>query len=96
MTDETAQNLCMQYVPTKSDIFWRKMGFRYHHGDDSENPPTTGWMMTETKFRFSMGDRLRLLLTGRLVVRHVSDMDTPSPDKVATRLDWHILAPHEK
>jgi len=95
---DTARNFCMIHVPTWRERFWRKLGFRFHLGEDQDSPddPNTGWMMTETDFRFGFGDRLRLLLTGHLRVRTVHDIDTPSPNRIKTRVDWQIYAPGEK
>lgn len=89
---------CYFYVPTWRERFWRKLGFRYHLGD--ERPPDeveapAGWMQNKSGFHFDWADRLRLLLTGRLVVTTTYDLDVPSPDKIRTRLDWQIKAPGE-
>lgn len=82
------------HVPTLAQRFWRKMGFTYHHG---EEPPDAdllpGWMCTETGFDFGWADRFRLLLTGKLHIRNIVHIDTPSPAVTKTRMDWHIIAP---
>src|SRR5258708_6478688 len=97
MTDGT-QNFAMVHVPTLAERFWWRLGFCYHLGDepaDIDGDALPGWMMTETHFSFSVADRLRLLLTGRLRVRTTSSIDTPSPTIVKNRLDWQVFAPGE-
>ena len=66
MTD-TTQNLCMHYVPTLAERFWRKLGYRYHLGEEPEGTDgMPGWMMHGVRLHFGFADRLRLLLgTGR-------------------------------
>jgi hypothetical protein len=88
----------VQYRPSLRERFWRKLGFRYHLGD--ERPPDeiaapAGWMQNKSVFHFDWADRLRLLLTGRLVVTTTYDLDVPSPNKIRTRMDWQIKAPGE-
>jgi hypothetical protein len=94
MTEETSGCFYQEYRPSRRERFWRKMGFRFHLGDDPPDvPPLVGWMQNKSRFNFGWGDRLRLLLTGRLEVTHTFEFDTPSPDKIRTRLDWQIKAP---
>lgn len=82
------------YKPTLRERFWRAAGFHYHHGDD---PPDiealTGWMKTDIHLHFSFTDRVRLLLTGKLFVASVVHMDTPSPTRCKSRVDFMIHAP---
>lgn len=93
MTDDT-QAFYQEYRPSLRERFWRKMGFRFHLGDDGKDTTAfQGRMKTRTRFRFCWSDRLRLLLTGRLEVTISNDIDTPSPDKIHTRMDWQIKAP---
>lgn len=90
------QCFAMAYVPTRRVRFWRKLGFRFHLGEDPENCDAfQGWMQTCTTFRFCWSDRLRLLLTGRLQVTISNHLDTPSPHEFHTRMDWQIYAPGE-
>jgi|SRR5580693_3382319 hypothetical protein len=96
MTDALENGGCYYAVPTRTERFWRAMGFRYHHGDD---PPDAdllpGWMRTDMGLSFSWADRLRLLATGRLRISSIVHFDTPSPDVCKSRTDWHILPPGE-
>lgn len=83
----------MTYRPTWRDRLWRRLGFRYHLGNEPDE--TVGmdkWIMTEQRFAFSLADRLRLLLTGNLHVRiatHFSEDLSLSH----SRVDWQILKP---
>ena len=90
---ETANGGCYISKPTMRQRFWRWAGFRFHLGDDDNKPDIAwkGWMQTRSRLHFDWADRLRILISGRLEVRHTYDLDVPSPDKIFTRLDWHIL-----
>ena len=84
------------YRPTLSERLWRAIGFRYHLGEeppDLDGDALQGWMVTEAVFSFTLADRLRLLLTGRLRVRTTCYTDTPSPSVCKNRLDWQIHPP---
>jgi len=82
------------YTPTLRERFWRKLGFRFHLGEDSEETvPWSGWMRTETRLCLGLADRLRILVGGELRMSTSVDMDTPSPSKTFTRFDWEILPP---
>jgi len=95
---DALQNTCMIYKPTLMERMWRKLGYRYHLGDEPDDgrEALPGWQSVETRFCFSFADRLRLFATGKLHVRHVSHTDTPSPKDMRSRVDWHILAPGAK
>ena len=99
MADDTTHGYAAEYAPSRSERLWRKLGFRYHLGE-LPNPdvqePLAGWMQNRGYFSFDWSDRLRLLVTGRLKVVTTFDLDTPSPSKVRTRMDWQILAPGER
>lgn len=95
MTEGT-QAFCVEYKPTLRERFWRKLGFRFHLGEHEPDEPWLGWMQTRSALHLDWRDRLRLLISGRLNLQHTFHMDTPSPDKIHTRFDWHITAPGEK
>jgi hypothetical protein len=87
----------MHHVPKLRERIWRKLGFRYHLGEEPENVDgLEGWMCTKSHFEFTWLDRVRLLMTGRLMVSTIVHHDTPSADVVKTRLDWRIYAPGER
>ena len=94
MTD-TANCYCA--TPTRRERFWRWAGFRFHLGSDESQPDNAaGWMQTRSTMYLGWSDRLRILMSGRLALQHTYHMDTPTPDKVHTRFDWHILPPGDR
>lgn len=88
-------NSAMMHVPTRRERFWTAMGFHYHLGEEPEGTEKmTGWMQTTATFDFSILDRLRLLLTGRLKV--VLSIHTDGKvDNAISRVDYIIKAPGE-
>lgn len=85
------------YVPTIQERVWRKLGFHYHLGDEpagGDNLP--GWSQTKVRLGFSWVDRLRLLLTGRLLVVLTQQTDTPPPEIIKNRIDWKVAFPGER
>lgn len=90
---EPINNGFVTYTPTRSERFWRALGFRYHLGDEPEGiDQLKGWMCTETRMRLSFADRVRLLLTGRLHLRLVQHLPVEC-DFAKNRFDWEIKAP---
>lgn len=91
--NEEPQGFAAYLQPTLKQRIWRKLGFVYHMGAE---PPDEilgqahGWMRTSSFFHFSWGDRLRLLLTGRLRVTTSIHTKTSS-EHLAERVDWQIL-----
>jgi hypothetical protein len=82
--------------PTLAQRFWRRVGFRYHLGDEPEGAETLpGWMRTDMHLHFGWRDRLRILISGKLFVASILSTDTPSPHIVKSRIDWRILSPGE-
>ncbi len=90
--DETT-NFGFEHLPTKTERFWRWLGFRYQLLElpETELP---GWMMTKTVIHFDLGDRVRLLLTGRLTIhtRHATDVQV---DKCISAASFEIARPGE-
>ncbi|MBB3396839.1 hypothetical protein [Rhizobium sp. BK060] len=87
----------MFHKPTLKERLLRKAGFRYHLGDEPEGiEQLKGWMRTDIRLDFSLADRLRLLLTGRLFVASIVHTDTPSASVCKSRVDWRIFAPGER
>lgn len=96
MTTEP-QNLCNVYKPTLADRFWRKLGYAYHLGDDPDDiDQLPGWTRTDIGLDFGIGDRLRLLLTGKLRLHSTLMTDTPSATICKSRLDWRIVQPGDR
>ncbi len=91
MTDQA-----MYHEPTLRERLVRRLGFRYHLGqtpDGADDLP--GWMCTESRIHFSVADRVRLLLTGRLHIRLVQHT-TQQVDSAKNRLDFYIQAPGDR
>lgn len=92
-----AEGFCLEYRPTFRERFWRRLGFRFHLGGlEPNDQPWSGWMQTRSVMHFDWLDRLRILASGRLEFTTTVHMDTPSPDRVHTRLDWEIEPPGGK
>ena len=92
MTETTNQAFILK--PTLAQRIRRRLGFRYHLGDEPEGSGTLeGWMRTDIRLRFGWADRLRLLATGRLFIASIVYTDTPSPNFIANRVDWAIQTP---
>lgn len=84
-----------EYRPTLTDRLARALGFRFHLGEEPhgvDNMP--GWARTTVRLKFSVGDRLRILLGGRLHVdlTHYADQRF---DEMKSRTDLRIPAPWE-
>jgi hypothetical protein len=91
----TVTNEAVEFKPTFAMRFWRRLGFRYHLGEEpegAENMP--GWFVTQSRFHFTFADRLRLLIGGRLLVKTIGHADA-KVDTVVNRMDWRIYAPGE-
>lgn len=96
MEQEKTIGYAAVHKPSLSERFWRALGFRYHLGDDPEDIDNLqGWTRTDTRLHFGWTDRLRLLITGRLLVASISHYDAPSPTVIKNRTDWRISAPGE-
>jgi len=93
---EAQQNQAFYHVPTFRERAVRWLGFRYHLGETPEGADDMpGWMCTESRLHFSIADRIRLLVSGRLHLRLVQHT-TQQVDSAKNRLDFHILAPGDR
>lgn len=94
--EATHGGYAMSYAPTKSERLWYALGYRYHLGEEPDDiDALEGWMCTVTRMQFSLADRLRLLLTGRLHIRLVQHLPVRC-DFSRNRLDWEIRRPGTK
>ena len=85
----------MYHRPTMLERFWRSIGFRYHLVDLPDDlEPSRGWMMTRVHLDFSLADRLRLLLTGRLRL-DIRQAPNVAVDDCISAASWRIAAPYE-
>lgn len=92
----TAENGAMYHLPTMRERVFRWLGFRYHLGSEPEGiDAMPGWMCTESRMHFSLADRLRLLISGRLHLRLVQHTSV-QVESAKNRLDFHILAPGDR
>lgn len=93
---EAKQDQAFYRVPTWTERAWRSLGYRYHLGVEPDGiDAMKGWMCTESRLHFSVLDRLRLLVSGRLHMRLVQHT-TVQVEDTKNRFDWHILAPGER
>ena len=91
-----SENTAFFREPTLRERIWRRLGFRYHLGEEPEGcEALQGWMRTDIGLHFGLADRLRLLATGRLFIASVVHTDTPSAMLTKSRVDWMIKAPGE-
>lgn len=91
---ETTENAALYRVPTLYERLYRAAGFVYHLGDEPDGCDTLqGWMQTDIRLNFSLRDRLRLLVGGKLFIASIIHTDTPSPTVCKSRVDWRIIAP---
>ena len=91
------QDIGMAYKPSRMEQFWKKLGFRYRHADlpddiDKTNP---GRVFIETHMQFSLVDRLRFLITGRLWL-FTRIATTDHVRNAAASTSYRILPPGEK
>ena len=92
----TVENGAMHHIPTFAERAWRRLGFRYHLGDEPEGTERLpGWMCTASGIHFDWADRLRLLISGRLRMRLVQHTSV-QVEGTKNRFDWHIVAPGER
>jgi len=92
-THNAPMGYAIGYTLLWRERFWRFLGYRYHLGEEPDNPPQGGWISHTTIFHLCWRDRLRLLVTGRFKMGFILYTDTPSPVTLETRTDWCILPP---
>jgi hypothetical protein len=75
---------------------WHSLGYRHHLGSErSRVVHVGGWTRASTYLHFGWGDRVRLLLTGRLFVTSIVRTEPPSDGIYSSRIDWQISEPGE-
>ena len=86
----------MIHKPKLLERVWRRLGFRASRVDLPDGIEVThpGWMMTETRMQFSVGDRFRLLLTGKLHLT-TRQATTQQVDEAVNATSHRILYPGE-
>jgi hypothetical protein len=87
---------CMEYVPNRRQRFWRAMGYHSAHPElpaEAEHMP--GWVATNIRVHISLLDRLRLLVSGKAMVkvRTVTDVRFNHAISVST---FEVVPPYER
>lgn len=92
----TAENGAMYNVPTLRERAARRLGYRYHLGQEPDGIDALDWWQcTEARMHFGVADRLRLLFSGRLHIKLVQHMNV-QVETTKNRFDWQILAPGDR
>jgi hypothetical protein len=89
---ERVENGFVAFKPTLGQRAWRCLGYRYHLGEEPEGTDGLRWLRTDVRLHFSLLDRLRLVLTGRLKVSLTTHADD-TLSECKTRTDWIIDHP---
>lgn len=64
------------YVPTRSERFWRALGFRSAYQErPEETAEFPSYMVTDIRINVSLLDRLRILLSGKIHIESVHATD---------------------
>ena len=93
---ENTQNFAMEHKPTRRERFWTRLGYRYFLvdlPDDAAQMP--GWMMTTTRLEFSIADRLRLFLSGKIKIDIRQATDVPV-EKCVSAASFSITPPFQR
>lgn len=99
MTDNSYGVSCSK--PTIADRFWRLLGYGWRNDENLlewrlQNPPPEGFALgvfhTETHIRLDWKDRLRVLLSGHLVLDAYSKTDV-TVNKAMTLSEVSVLRP---
>jgi hypothetical protein len=88
-------NFAMEYRSTFMLRVWRRLGWRYQLVELPETPEVErmpGWAMTRVRLHFSLVDRVRLLLTGRVRVDIRQKMSADVAD-IVSAASIEILPP---
>lgn len=96
MKSATATDGAFYYRPTLAERFARLLGFKYRQGEEpSDIDALPGWAQTRIGLRFTVLDRVRLLVTGRLdlTVTHYANRQI---DTQKNRIDLRFPAPWER
>lgn len=66
------------YKPSRTERFWRALGYCSHRpvmSEEGEKLPF--WIMTNVNVNMSILDRIRLLISGKMIVRTETRTDVP-------------------
>ena len=83
-----------EHIPTLLERMWRRLGYVGSYPDMPEEMAEglPHWMMTQVKLRISLADRLRLLVSGRAILR-VESRAEHDPGQVASASAFQVLPP---
>jgi hypothetical protein len=83
----------MERRPTLRERLGRRLGYTFRLGDEpAGGDDLPGWARTIVRTRFSWGDRLRLLITGRFDVELTHYLSAPV-DYLVNRTDVRFPPP---
>jgi hypothetical protein len=86
----------MEYVPNRRERFWRAMGYRSKHPDlPEEAEKLPGWIATDIRVHISFMDRLRLLVSGKAMVRVRTATDAPVKTAISAST-FEVVPPYER
>ncbi len=95
-TYETASGCYSVYVPRRAERFWRAMGY---HGAYPELPEEAekllGWIATDVCIHLSFWDRVRLLMSGKALVRVRTRTDAEVKEAISGS-SFEVLPPYER
>ena len=92
----TPNAFAMEYRPTLRERFWRKMGFHHHHPEMSEEGEKfPGWIMLQSVSHIDWRDRLRILVSGRILFKAEIRCDVPVGETISAAA-LSVIAPGER
>jgi hypothetical protein len=89
-------SFAMEYQPNRLERFWRAMGYHSAHPElpaEAENMP--GWCATDIRVRISVADRIRLLISGKAMVRVRTATDVRF-DHAISASTFEVVPPYER
>lgn len=89
----TENAFALEHRPTWRERLAKRLGFRFMLGDEPVGTDGwEGWARTNLRMHFSIADRVRILISGRLNANltHYTDKRF---DEMRTRTDLHIPPP---
>ncbi len=87
---------CMVYTPNRRERFWRAMGYHSRHPDlPEEAEKLSGWVATDIRVHVSFWDRIRLLVSGKAMVRVRTATDA-HVDHAISASTFEIVPPYER
>lgn len=86
----------MEYVPNRRERFWRAMGY---HSNHPELPPEAdvmlGWVATDIRVHLDIFDRMRLLVSGKAMIRIRTATDAKFDHAISVST-FEVVPPYER